>query len=363
MKSLFMFIFDKEIIKKIINKIITLASFRNIRATLLARGIFCDSNLLLRAKVELANCFGGITLQNINICNAKCVFCGGTYDQTRKKYTMKQDLYELLLTQIEELGGGNILFSSVYGEPLADKDFLNKVEMANNKNYIGDISLITNGTLIKKHGAENILKSGLKSITISTSAFSDKIYEKVYGLKYKNMYKNVTGLLNTKNKCESQVHVGISFRSPLSPTDTYKLPDFREISKMADSVNSLVRYDHYDGLVKKTHLLGNMKLKTEPMLKGTGCLFSIYNLAIYSNGDVGVCGCRDLNLSEEMYLGNIIENTLKEMWDSEKRKQVINSFGNNKLTKICSGCSWYKPWDLHLLATYNRMKKKRKYCS
>lgn len=358
MKSQFMFVFQWEILKKIITKIIVLPTY--IRAMLLARGIFCDQKLLLSAKDDLADCFGGVVFQNTNVCNAKCIFCGGTYDQTRNKYTMKYDLYELLLRQIEDMGGGNILFSSVYGEPLADRDFLKKVEQASKKNYIKEISLTTNGTLIKKFGAENILKSGLMSITISTSAFSRDVYEKVYGLKYKNMYKNVTELLKAKNNIDSQVHIGISFRSPLLPSVTRKMPDFRKISHMIDSINYLIKYDRFSGLVKKSYLMGNMKLKGIPTFKGTSCLFSIYNLAIYSNGDVGVCGCRDLNLSEEMKLGNIRESTLKEMWGSGNRKQIINSFYDNKLTKICSDCSWYKSWDFHLLKTYKKLKKEEK---
>lgn len=324
-----------------------------IYAKLLTRGFFCDKKILSESKNELALMFGGISIQNTNICNAKCTFCGGTYDQSRPKHTMDDQTYQLLINQLEELGGGDVLFSSVYGEPLVDKHFLDKVKKAKDNKFIKDITLTTNGTLIRKHGAKNILKSGISSITISTSAFDEDIYKSVYGLKYKGMYKSVTGLLNEK---PSDVQVGISFRSPLSSKNTQELKDFQAIEKKADSINFLTRFDQFGGLIKKSYLSGQMKIKSTPRIKNSACLFAIYNLAVYSNGDVGVCGCRDLNLTEEMFLGNIKDKTLYQMWHSKKRLDIIDSFEENRLTPICQDCSWYTSWDLHVLNIYRKKK-------
>ena len=60
---------------------------------------------------------------------------------------------------------------------------------------------------------------------------------------------------------------------------------------------------------------------------------------IYWNGDVGICGCRDVD-AKELIIGNANNKTLKEIWYNKEHLTLMDEF-MKKPKDICKKCSHY----------------------
>jgi radical SAM protein with 4Fe4S-binding SPASM domain len=73
------------------------------------------------------------------------------------------------------------------------------------------------------------------------------------------------------------------------------------------------------------------------------CQFLIKHAVVFSNGNVGVCLCRDYNADSELILGNLRENSLKELLQGEKRFRLFSEWSkHNKIPKMCKKCRHYE---------------------
>ena len=68
---------------------------------------------------------------------------------------------------------------------------------------------------------------------------------------------------------------------------------------------------------------------------------------IFVDGRVGLCGCRDYNADSELIIGHIMEDSLLNIWHSERVKQVREKFRKQSLPDICSKCTTYANLDLY----------------
>ncbi|MCI6218006.1 MAG: SPASM domain-containing protein [Helicobacter sp.] len=83
---------------------------------------------------------------------------------------------------------------------------------------------------------------------------------------------------------------------------------------------------------KLRHQYGHIKIK-----KNNLCPNIFYQLLVHSNGDVSLC-CADY--LKKLVLGNIKTTRLKDIWNSEGRKNILHSHIRNNLPQICKVCEY-----------------------
>jgi radical SAM protein with 4Fe4S-binding SPASM domain len=91
-------------------------------------------------------------------------------------------------------------------------------------------------------------------------------------------------------------------------------------------------------LLENLYNYNNEKLGLiQPKKQRKACSYPFYTLAINPDGDV-VCCCVDWTRSTK--LGNVREQTLKEIWNSDslKRFQIMHLEGNRHLNAACRSC-------------------------
>ena len=68
------------------------------------------------------------------------------------------------------------------------------------------------------------------------------------------------------------------------------------------------------------------------------CISPFSTLEILYDGTVPLCGC---DYKPTVVLGNVKNNSLKEIWNNEKFKQMrdLHSSGNRNKISICVGCN------------------------
>ncbi len=123
-----------------------------------------------------------IHINNTNICNCNCAFCGYKH-QSVPKMTMRLSLFKRIVDEYDEIGGGQLSLTPVVGEPLMAKDFLACLEYLASKPSMNNVIVVTNGLLIDKYGAD-ILLDYIHNCQISMSGFDEDMYKRMFGTEH-----------------------------------------------------------------------------------------------------------------------------------------------------------------------------------
>src|SRR5947209_9992328 len=118
-------------------------------------------------------------LELTNLCNADCVFCPYQF-QTRAIEFMTDDVFRKAVSDFISIGGGSVGLTPIVGDALIDPKFLERVRYLRSLPQIDRIWLTTNCILLDKFGVEEILRSGINALNVSTAGFDAEMYQRVY---------------------------------------------------------------------------------------------------------------------------------------------------------------------------------------
>lgn len=282
-----------------------------------------------------------------NICNANCIFCAYRY-QSRKKTIMEKRIYSKALDDYCSMGGGELRLETCLGDPLIDPDFVERIQQARSYPEITRIATLTNGINLDQIVIERLLRSGIDEIGISTGPWNEHLYKLIYYSKdYVRMRNNVVELLQKNLETGNGVEIKILFRSNLSMKKTLELPDYKMIKHLPHKVEFNTDFDAWLGNIKQKDLLGEMHLRPLSRLEREPCYWLYDGPIIFADGKVGLCGCRDFNADSELIIGNISEDSLWNLWRSEKTSGLRKRFSNADFPDICRKCSVYANLDFY----------------
>jgi len=283
----------------------------------------------------------GLKIEFTNLCNANCIFCAYQY-QTRPHEFMPDEIYYKIIDEYCLIGGGALLLSTIVGDPLLDKHFIKRIKYARSKSEITCISTITNCINLKEEEIKEIISSGINSILVSTAPWDKKLYEQIYRNKnYEKMRNNVKDLLEENCKSGNPVEIILGFRSNLSINETLSLPDYMAIKHLPHKVQFNAVFDTWSGKIKKEDLLPGMHIRPKLKLDFEPCS-QLYSFpVILENGNVGLCACRDYNADSELIVGNIMDNSLSNIWKSKKVIDLRKRFYQGDFPNICKDCTMY----------------------
>ena len=284
-----------------------------------------------------------------NICNANCIFCGYQYDKS-KKGIMSAELYSQVLREYRELGGESLAFASFTGEPLIDHQIIDRIKEAK---FLGfrDIAVWTNGILLHKYNLEDLLKSGMDSLFISTAPFEKERFERLYRNRdYKKLLEGVEKILLFNKKFNKRVKIEICLRSDISRKEALRLNDYQKyirpyIDDEKKEVSVLLNgYDNWSGMITEQDLIGRMEFVGVMRYKPRPCR-RMFELLIKWDGNVRACGCRFSNseIKDDLSIGRIGDSGLKTIWFGDKLKKLRRSFINKTISAVCRDCGLYAP--------------------
>ena len=115
----------------------------------------------------------------------------------------------------------------------------------------------------------------------------------------------------------------------------------RDFLKLAGiSLASFAFRDVPDGVVGWGSRWPELRLKDLPR-KTEPCSILYRVPKILSNGNMTLCGCRDLNGDSELVLWNIKDKSILEMWRDPKVERIRKDFYSARYPNICKECSMY----------------------
>jgi len=261
---------------------------------------------------------------------------------------MTMPLFHKLIAEYAEVGGGDLNLTPTVGEPLADRYLIERIKFARANPAIKNIGMYSNLISLQRFGAEELVHSGLASLTVSTSGFDEDMYKRVYrSTEYKRMYKNVMAFARANLDAGSPVFLFVDMRADRPAKEVFSYPDYKSLANLIGEkrIGLKFRYDNWAGRITQNQLLGNMKLRSHINLlrpRISPCSELYNGPMVYWDGRVGACGCRDVD-ARDLIIGDANTEHIADIWMGHKLKTLREEFLTSKIKDICKTCTHYNP--------------------
>ncbi len=311
-----------------------------------------------------------------NSCNHACPFCISSYlhlDESKNLETFDRtimsremlfsvckDLIDMKVSAISWTGGG---------EPWVNQHLRDVIQ------YVGENSSIrmgmfTNGTMIDKQNAFEVLSKYMTWVRFSIDCGTKETYNTIRRPRNGNhdwnkMISNLSILLDTKEKMNSKLDVGVGF--VITPDNYHEIVDFALYFqnfnlKYCQYKPEIVNQEREDGVQRKLefwkekvepmldeakNILGDKfqingyklsDLKNDPTLLGRRykkCLGSQIQPCVGADGEVYIC-VNQRGYKEYSY-GSLHEKSFKDIWnDIEKRNEIRWKIDERDKFKNCT---------------------------
>lgn len=283
-----------------------------------------------------------IEIQTINRCNAKCVMCPYTKITSKEeKVKMSFFTYKKLVDEVSKENSFLRLIIAFESEPLLDTDIIKFAKYYKEKCPKKQLQIVTNGVLLDSKIIDDVYKY-FDIVDISVNAHSEKSYKKMMvGLDYDKLIENLNNISKNKNYVEKTVIRFIKIKNNEQEQKKFKKywNDKGFVVFGFDINDRLGTVKQYERIRPKTNLLKLLKLK---LLKIIGklilpvCSIPFFTMYIHSTGECVLCFN---DWEKKTLLGNINQNSIKEIFNSEKymnyRKNINNFRDENNICKDC----------------------------
>ena len=257
--------------------------------------------------------FKKIYIEITNKCNFNCSFC--SKDNLPKKDMSIKD-FEHVLNEVKPYT--NYIYLHVKGEPLFHPEFKDIILLC--EKYHFKVNITTNGSLLSKQ--KTILKNNcIHQINVSLQSYKEDIL--------------INDILDTCDELSNNTIIVYRFWA----LDNLKFNDSN--TKIFNKIKA-----HYN--TDKNKLANNIfwekaELFEWPSLNSSNyndgfCMGTKTHIGILVDGTIIPCcldSCGVINL------GNIFDNSLKDILESKRFKDINNSFHNNQCSEeLCKHCTY-----------------------
>lgn len=316
----------------------------NLAKTVVSWKFISDSPLLYRWILSKCSAFESrsqqllpeVYIETTLNCNARCIMCRHGYDKMTGE--MDMTLYRRLIDECHGWGMKAVSLS-VYGEPMADRYFFERVEYLRSKGM--EYSFFSNGSLLTAERSRRLLElGGLSRLNFSVNAFSSQVYHQVTGMDCRQRtYDNILEFLRQKQECDfSGIDVGVSLVR--IDANRNEVRDFISYWKKQSGISSITISDLWNRVAG-----GDAASLGEPgRLHRSGrrqmpCMQLWKYLVVYCDGKVAPC-CDNAD-RREFSIGDTNCQSLRDIWNGRElaalRKMHLE--GDRRRHKVCGKCT------------------------
>lgn len=302
-----------------------------------------------------------------NICNLKCKWC--ISEQYHKNDMLERDILLKFLREYKEMGGKSIIWSGG-GEPTTYPHFIEAIKELDKLGI--DQGLMTNGFFNDK--ILNVVGNIMKWTRISLDTVNKDRYKNLKGVdafdtvleNIKKLSKYPTKLvinMNISKENEDEIFEvawkvkqlgaqGFQLR-PVLPCPAE--PKLYIPPNIESNIKSLKNIQTKDFFVSISY--DKFEEMTNPR-RYNSCKYHHFICVLNANGELSVCMYR--LYEPDFVFGNINKNSLKDIWNSEQRKKVIEKTINMDFSKCQVCCKGHELNDfLHDLDVANSLGDKK----
>lgn len=267
-----------------------------------------------------------IILETNSYCNMKCKMCTRNFFEIdNRKINISPEVIDRIVQQCEEYSVPSI-FIGAGAECLINpeiKEILKKVKSIPSL----DCFLITNGYNLDEDIANLLIDLQYERVYVSIDAATEETYKKIRGCDLNRVETNLNRLLQLREKRKSVLPL---VRVSYVMQDENKNEEEAFFHKWKDKVDiidyqSLLNYQELDQL-KEIEELPETDFQ---------CVNPFRTLVINYEGNIYPCPS---DYSLRMPVGNVMEISIGEAWNSEQMKKLRESILNKDLCRICRNC-------------------------
>ena len=286
-------------------------------------------------------------------CNLACSHCPtGTVEMPRD--LMSETIFQKILNEIKK----NISLIKVVvlyhgGEPLLNKNFYRMASSVRNLSNSIKIKTVTNGMVLNNKNCIQLIECGIDEIEISLDGSSSEESDEVrVKSKAPTIINNIKKLIEIRDQQKSNLNICITSTQFLRSKSDVNNPD-KLVSKTPTWIMSLfknsVKYKS-NLAMKWPHMnVGKQYDLAKAMgLDKNFCDHTINTITIRANGNIVPC-CYDL--TSKMIMGNIMNDTLVNIFNNQNYKNLRNSISDKKYISACKNCNTVRP-NIYLIKPY-----------
>lgn len=263
----------------------------------------------------------------ISKCNYRCPMCPMSVSTEPPTESLSISKVKELISEGATNGQMAMGFGGLW-EPLIVPELPELVSHARSLGLV-DIMLNSNGSLLTRDKASDLIESGLTRLMISLDAANDETYSKIRtGGDLSLVEENIRNfLIERKRKNSTLPLLRLSFL--LTSLNQDELPKFLERWEREVDFFSIQRFGRFEGL-NNAYLFPRGFHKEKAGI----CAQPFKRLLVRHNGDV--LPCCDLS-GMDMPVGNIYLKSLKDIWRGDKILSLRKNL-KKRIPKLCFLC-------------------------
>lgn len=280
-----------------------------------------------------------VILDASEACNFRCSYCFRATERTEawgdyaiKRNHMGWDIFRLAVEQIKEFPEEIKRISlSNHGEPLCNRNLPRMARYIKEQGIAGKTSIHTNASLLDEEYAFELAQCGLDKIVVSLQGLDAENYRRVcgVGIDYDRFYQNLKHLYDNKAP-NTVINVKIIDVAAEGREEEF----YQRFSPVADTVFVEKMVPIWKNTGTDTHPAKTINKFGEEFAYQQCCPRIFNTIVVTPEGDVYPC---TQILSKEK-LGNIREQTLKALWNCEKRRDLLRRQLLLCPPESCDGC-------------------------
>lgn len=253
-------------------------------------------------------------------CNLNCPMCFRPHIERKDWDDMELGLYK---KGIDECAQNNLYSIRLNwrGEPTVNPDLIDMVAYAKQKG-IKEVSFLTNGLLVDKKYAVELVKAGLDYVTYSVDSMHEKYEELRYPIKFGQITENI------RNMHELRDTIGNGFpRIKIQAIWSYMNNVSEEFYMHFKDITDLINFNTYD----------DYSLTFMPQNPTLICQYPFQRITITWNGEIPMC-ISDWSLTTN--IGDLRNDTITEVWYGKKMSDFrrLHKSGRRMELKCCQKC-------------------------
>jgi MoaA/NifB/PqqE/SkfB family radical SAM enzyme len=306
-----------------------------------------------------------IYVEPTKICNFRCTYCPESFPDYKNKagglFKMGLPEFELISSQIAELGRLKTLNFYMMGEPFSNKLLPDFISIAKRKNIADRVIVTSNGTLLDKGMSRRVMDSGLDYLRISIYGATQERMTAVTQNRFllSKVRANIKTLYELRNLAKrKKPAIYVKMIDSLDVVENSKFLDL--FSGICDEsvIEPVMNWD--DPEEGNLSGLSSKELSDSAYFrhKKSVCPFPFYTLVIHSDLKVSVC-CVDW--AKRAIVGNLAHQSLREIWlgDALRDFRIAHLSRQRHTLEACKNCSFLHtaPDNLDALTTEEYLRR------
>lgn len=266
-----------------------------------------------------------IMIETSSLCNARCEFCSNP-TLVREKKVMDDEIFSLIIERlIKEQINVEKFILHLNGEPFTDKKLIDRIKLLQQFFPKSPIWFTTNFSMPDENKIEELLTSGLHTITISLNAVDSERYHRIMGLNFEKTTANINYLIKRNRELGNPIHIRMSIVDCglESQVDEFK----KRYSEMAEI--RVIKLGAWIGKEVKN-------IKHNNQNKNRYCDDLKHQICILSNGDYAICSFD----CEGQIHKNIVDTPILQTFYSESYEKLREQHKNGIIGTMCENCSF-----------------------